>query len=799
MKRVIYILLFLLVSQLSFSQTFKFYYSNTPKFLKSNNDTMQYPFVGGMNMPQFSNVDLNNDGIKDLVVFDRSMYSVGHKLLTFVWKDNAFYYDPQYESRFPEMTDWVKMLDENSDGKEEIFTNICREQYQLVDTSYIPQVNGLRIFKNLSDSLGVKFKLIYDQVYDTGRYFWAGPGGSYPPAQVGITANDMTAIEDIDGDGDNDIIGFQSSALSITPFYYENFTKNDQGIHYGHDSVVFVYRDDCWGFVSFDVFAGTNRFKLHQPKNAGCFTLYNKQQKHAGTTMTMIDLNGDGVKDLIYGDIGFTNLVSLTNSRKKNSKVYVDSIVSQDTLFPSNTVPFNFIMQPAVYYADINNDNKKDLLVSTNNPTGVKNANNVWVYTNSGTTAHPIFNYQGNNLMINNESIDLGARTTPVLIDIDNDGDKDLIVATNGDYAQTQNNNDRLVLYKNISADPLKPVFTLSDTNFLMLSTPTPIINLHPTFGDLNGDGKEDLIIGDASGNLRYYTNQTSGTNYSFLLQSSTFSNIQVKGYAAPQLVDLNKDGKLDLVIGNRLGFIQYFQNTGTTAVPQFSNVPTIDTLGKVKVNKVTLMAQGYSDTGQTAYATPIVCDLDNDGNYEMLVGCQAGYLYLYTGVNTTPGTVFSRSTLLYINDGYTFVSDNSSLNTYKLNFGGRTSPFVGDLDGDSKPDIIMGNIRGGLNYFGSNKKSYISVGPSLQKVNPNIVLYPNPANETIHIATENMNENIRYEVYDEIGKLTDKGEITKYHSDKAIDISDYQIGFYFIVFKGESGFSVAKRFMISK
>ena len=37
------------------------------------------------------------------------------------------------------------------------------------------------------------------------------------------------------------------------------------------------------------------------------------------------------------------------------------------------------------------------------------------------------------------------------MLSFDKDGDKDLIVATNGDYAQTQNNNDRLVLYKNIS------------------------------------------------------------------------------------------------------------------------------------------------------------------------------------------------------------------------------------------------------------------------------------------------------------------------------------------------------------
>src|ERR1035437_8711163 len=66
MKRIIYILLFILGFSSANSQSYKFYYSNTAKFLKSNNDTMLYPFTGGMNAPQFSNIDLNNDGKNDL-------------------------------------------------------------------------------------------------------------------------------------------------------------------------------------------------------------------------------------------------------------------------------------------------------------------------------------------------------------------------------------------------------------------------------------------------------------------------------------------------------------------------------------------------------------------------------------------------------------------------------------------------------------------------------------------------------------------------------------------------------------
>jgi len=41
--------------------------------------TLRYPWAGGLNNPQFSNADLDHDGLQDLVVFDRT----GNKLLTF--------------------------------------------------------------------------------------------------------------------------------------------------------------------------------------------------------------------------------------------------------------------------------------------------------------------------------------------------------------------------------------------------------------------------------------------------------------------------------------------------------------------------------------------------------------------------------------------------------------------------------------------------------------------------------------------------------------------------------------------
>ena len=789
----------LLLSSFSFSnaQTFQYYYSNSSKFLNANNDTLLYPFTGGMTSPQFSNIDLNNDGMNDLVVFDRSTpLDWGHKLMTFIWDGTKMVYAPQYEGVFFEFNNWVKFIDYNGDGKADIFTEISNERYQLIDTTKFLETSSLRVFLNTSDISGIlKFKEINNQIQDTGG--WWDPSTQMPAGEVNLNKSDINGIDDLDGDGDIDLISFLNFGYS--PFFYENWTINPQHIPYNHDSLVYILRDECWGYIQFDVNSGMNKFRLRQSKDSlsSCFyQMYPKSSRHAGSSTLFIDLNGDGIKDMLYGDINYTNLIALYNDRLHNS-LHHDSISSQDLLFPSNTTPANFIYQPSAYYVDINNDGKKELLCTTNNAVSVKSTKNVWVYTNSGTNSTPVFNYQGNDSFpLYNETIDLGTRSAPVLIDIDNDGDKDLIVATNGDYAQTLNYSDRLVLYKNINNDT-KPIYSLVDTNFLMLSKDTPILNLHPTFGDLNNDGKVDMIIGDANGYILYYINQSSGSNYSFQLQSRQYANIAVRGYAAPQLIDLNKDGLLDLVIGNKLGYVQYYQNTGSKSSPQFSSTPTIDFLGNIQVNKIVIKGAGLTDSSMTGYATPHVCDLNNDGNYEMVVGCEAGYLYLYTGINTIPGSVFPRTILEAKNNGYAFVDEFA--NPKNINFGYRTVPFVGNMDGDSKPDIIVGNLRGGLNLFSSINSLHTGIGNVPNEKTNNVNLYPNPANNIITISTDNINENLEFEVFDIVGKSFLKGSFSKYYSTQSLNTANFNPGLYFITFKGEEGFTATKRFLIER
>ena len=74
-----------------------------------------------------------------------------------------------------------------------------------------------------------------------------------------------------------------------------------------------------------------------------------------------------------------------------------------------------------------------------------------------------------------------------------------------------------------------------------------------PTFGDLDGDGDLDLVVGEYDGVLNYYENVGSAASPSYVAvtgAASPFDGIDVGDTSAPALADVDGDGDLDLVVG---------------------------------------------------------------------------------------------------------------------------------------------------------------------------------------------------------------------------------------------------------
>jgi hypothetical protein len=428
------------------------------------------------------------------------------------------------------------------------------------------------------------------------------------------------------------------------------------------------------------------------------------------------------------------------------------------------------------------------MLVSTNNPLGVKSTNNVWVYENTGTNAKPVFDYQGNQLFMFDETIDFGLRAVPVVMDVDGDSKLDLLIATNGSFEQTKNFHDKLIFYKNIGTNT-SPVYQFADSNFLNLTTDTPIIEMHPAFGDLTGDGKPDLVIGSSNGKLEYYINQTIGNAYHYALQTRELGSIDIGNNSTPQLFDLDKDGKLDLLIGNKNGTISYFKNTGTAAAPVFQSTADIDSLGGIVTRIKHFTNAGYPRIEADGYSVPHACELDgNAATTELLVGMNKGEVWLYTDVTATPGAIFTKTDTLF--------ASGAKAPAKAVRFGMRSAPYMANMDEDGKPDMIIGNMGGGLNFYSSIPAKFDGLNEVENHVST-LTVYPNPATHTITFSTQQLIENAAYDVVNIVGQVLLSGNVNHFYAEHTIDTSTLKNGIYFLRLKGKNQ-TFSGRFFIS-
>ncbi len=79
----------------------------------SGSDTVDYAFMGGADLPQWSRIDLNLDGTEDLAIFDRQ----GNRWITFLAENNQWIPAPQYAEELPAVEYWGLFRDYNCDGK----------------------------------------------------------------------------------------------------------------------------------------------------------------------------------------------------------------------------------------------------------------------------------------------------------------------------------------------------------------------------------------------------------------------------------------------------------------------------------------------------------------------------------------------------------------------------------------------------------------------------------------------------------------------------------------------------------
>ena len=321
----------------------------------------------------------------------------------------------------------------------------------------------------------------------------------------------------------------------------------------------------------------------------------------------------------------------------------------------------------------------------------------------------------------------------PAFVDIDGDGDFDLFI---GDEV------GHLSFYE-INGTTTNPVFGYVQYEPFGLEFIPQYAN--PTFVDIDGDGDFDLFIGDEVGHLSFYENIGTATFPSFgYVQYEPFGLAFIPQYATPTFVDIDGDGDFDLFIGEEVGHLSFYENIGTKTNPSFGYVQ-YEPFGLAFIPQ---------------YAAPAFADVDNDGDFDLLVGDQIGHLSYYENIGTKTNPSFGS--VQYEPFGLIPVGDYAK-------------PAFVDFNSDTDKDLIVGERVGHLEYFenttyngiGIHGKNRISIGP-------------NPTNGIFVVNSEMKINQIT------VSNIDGKDLVTT--SSRVIDLSGKSPGIYFVRIETGSG-----------
>ncbi|NJN34341.1 MAG: T9SS type A sorting domain-containing protein [Saprospiraceae bacterium] len=315
--------------------------------------------------------------------------------------------------------------------------------------------------------------------------------------------------------------------------------------------------------------------------------------------------------------------------------------------------------------------------------------------------------------------------------------------------------------FKNIGTKK-QPRYRLENDNWLNFKALSNGDNFDfaPAFGDLDGDGDLDLLVGENAGSLFFVENRAgAGQPLNMANPQANWRGIEAGRNAKPQIIDLNRDGLPDILVGTASREINFFQNTGSRTQPAFSLKPTLTELGKIKLGQ-------EGDFGTAA--APFVVDLNK--KFFLFAGSRRGEIQVFDSINN-------------LTEGFRRLSDNYG----DLRQGTFSTVALADIDDDNILEIVVGSLRGGFSIF---KTTYKTDGttPSQEIDNQGIIqIFPNPTSEGIWIKIDDkIQSDWNFNIFNTVGQLLKSGKSGKSEKstttiEQFISLKGFQTGVYFL------------------
>ena len=550
---------------------------------------------------------------------------------------------------------------------------------------------------------------------------------------AGLMARTSPAITDYDNDGDADLILFCTDKPWNGTYLYRNTDGTGQAIFEPPIRLCDAPKQAQASYVNGQLrvlepgreYKDFNSRLVELPVELNLPANIHDQDRIRANQWRYIDYDGDGVSDIVVGvgdwseygwQDAFNEQGEWTNG-PLHGYVYLirnrGSDTSPDYSHPlkikAGGAPIDVAGMPSPCFADYDGDGDLDLICG-------EFIDGFTYYENTGTRADPLY-AKGRRILLEGQPLRIETcMPVPIVYDWNRDGWPDLITSTETGHVFLIQHTGELRNGMPVFAKPEAFRQKAEDLKFGVLVTPVSY--------DWNGDGRDDLICGNAAGYIGFIENLDGGDppkwaapvlleadGHVIRIQAGDNGSIQGPaeskwGYTSLSVADWDLDGLPDLIVNSIWGKVIWYRNIGTRTKPKLDVAQPVCVEWPARPDKPAWTWWEPDDRELVTQwrTTPAVLDYTGDGLPDLVMLDHEGYLALFERQRVDGELKLMPPRRIFYSDGPSAFNQihRPSFNgpgLLQLNDGwagrsGRRKLAFTDWDGDGRLDLLVNSTN---------------------------------------------------------------------------------------------------------